>query len=114
VHTVLDDNSRIVPTEVCSDERAETAIGVWARAVARFAERGVTVERVRSDSGSAYAFHAWRDACLRPRITPKRTRPYRPQTNGKIERLHRILGGRWGRGRFHSSDTPRRRQALAP
>ena len=84
VHTVIDDHSRIAYAEVCTDEKAVTAIAVLQRAVAWFAERGVTVERVLSDNGSAYKSFAWRDACTELRITHKRTRPYRPQTNGKV------------------------------
>ena len=67
--------------------RPATAVGVLERAVAWFAERGVTVERVLSDNGPAYKSHAWRDACAQLDIKHKRTRPYRPQTNGKIK-LH--------------------------
>jgi transposase InsO family protein len=78
VHTVIDDHSRMAYAEICSDEKAVTAIGVLRRAVAWFAEHGVTVERVLSDNGSACKSHAWRDACTELRITPKRTRPYRP------------------------------------
>ena len=55
-------------------------------AVAWFAERGVTVHRVLSDNGGAYRSFLWRDTCAELGITPKKTRPYRPQTNGKIER----------------------------
>ena len=84
VHTVIDDHSRMAYAEICTDERAVTAIGVLQRAVAWFAERGVTVERLLSDNGSAYRSCVWRDACAQLRITPKWTRPYRPQTNGKI------------------------------
>jgi transposase InsO family protein len=58
-------------------------VGVLQRAVAWFAERGVTVERVLSDNGSAYRSFLWRDTCAELGITAKRTRPYRPQTNGK-------------------------------
>jgi transposase InsO family protein len=57
---------------------------VLRRAVAWFANRGVTVERVLSDNGSCYRSFLWRDTCLALSITHKRTRPYRPQTNGKI------------------------------
>src|SRR3712207_5437789 len=91
VHTVLDDHSRVAYAEIPDDETAATAIGVLRRAVAWFAARGVTVQRVLSDNGSAYVSHAWRDTCLELGITPKRTRPYRPQTNGKIARFHRTL-----------------------
>ena len=93
MHTVIDDNSRVAYAEICADEKADTAIGVLRRAVAWFAERGVVVERVMSDNGSAYKSHAWRDACNELGIKTKKTRPYRPQTNGKIERFHRTLGG---------------------
>ncbi len=76
------------------------------RAVAWFAERGVTVERVLSDNGSAYRSHLWRDTCAELGITPKRTRPYRPQTNGKIERFHRTLADGWAFKKFYNSETP--------
>jgi transposase InsO family protein len=108
VHTVIDDFSRVAYVEICNDERADTAIGVLRRATAWFAERGVTVERVLSDNGSAYRSYAWRDACAELRITPKRTRPYRPQTNGKIERFHRTLADGWAYARFYSSESERR------
>ena len=108
LHTVIDDHSRIAYVEIHADERAETAIEVLRRAVGWFAERGVTVERVLSDNGSAYRSYAWRDACAELAITPKRTRPYRPQTNGKIERFHRTLADGWAYARFYTSETERR------
>ncbi len=108
VHTVIDDHSRVAYAEIWSDEQASTAVGVLERAVAWFAERGVTVERVLSDNGSAYRSHAWRDFCARLGIRHKRTRPYRPQTNGKIERFHRTLGDGWAYARFYGSEAERR------
>jgi transposase InsO family protein len=108
VHTVIDDHSRVAYAETCTDEKAATAIGVLQRAVAWFADRGVTVERVLSDNGSAYRSHAWRDACTALNITHKRTRPYRPQTNGKIERFHRTLADGWAYTRFYPSEAERR------
>ena len=107
VHTVLDDHSRMAYAEICSDEKAATAIGVLQRAVAWFTDHGVTVERVLSDNGSAYRSSAWRDACTALGITPKRTRPYRPQTNGKIERFHRTLADGWAYARFYESTQER-------
>jgi transposase InsO family protein len=68
------------------------------------------VERVLSDNGPVYKSHAWRDACVELGITAKKTRPYRPQTNGKIERFHRTLGA-WAFDQFYPSET-RRRAAL--
>jgi transposase InsO family protein len=111
VHTVIDDHSRVAYAEICADETAATAIGVLHRAVAWFTARGVTVERVLSDNGSAYRSHAWRDACGELGIQPKKTRPYRPQTNGKIERFHRTLADGWAYARHYDSETARR-QAL--
>jgi transposase InsO family protein len=111
VHTVIDDHSRVAYAEICTDEKAVTAIGVLQRAVAWFAERGVTVERVLSDNGAAYKSYAWRDACADLHITHKRTRPYRPQTNGKIERFHRTLADGWAYTRFYES-TQHRNTAL--
>lgn len=111
VHTVVDDHSRVAYAEICADETAATAIEVLHRAVNWFGERGVTIERVLSDNGSAYKSHAWREACVELGITHKRTRPYRPQTNGKIERFHRTLFDGWAYARHYQSDT-QRRQAL--
>lgn len=111
VHTVIDDHSRLAYAEIWTDEKAATAIGVLQRAVAWFADHGVTVERVLSDNGSAYRSYAWRDACAELDIKHKRTRPYRPQTNGKIERFHRTLGDGWAYARLYES-TEQRNTAL--
>ncbi|KRE29432.1 transposase [Agromyces sp. Soil535] len=108
LHTVVDDHSRVAYIEICADEKAITAIGVLHRAIEWFTERGVTIERVLSDNGSAYKSHAWREACAALGVTHKRTRPYRPQTNGKIERFHRTLADGWAYARFYGSETERR------
>jgi len=109
VHTVIDDHSRVAYAEIHDDETAATAIGVLRRAIAWFAARGVTTERVLSDNGSAYKSHAWRDACHELGIRHRRTRPYRPQTNGKIERFHRTLAAGWAFQRLFTSETQRRK-----
>lgn len=108
LHTVIDDHSRVAYIEIRADETATTAVDVLHRAVAWFTQQGVTVERVLSDNGSAYTSHAWRTACTTLAITPKRTRPYRPQTNGKIERFHRTLADGWAYARFYESEQQRR------
>jgi transposase InsO family protein len=108
VHTVLDDHSRVAYAEIHNDETAATATAVLRRAVAWFADRGITVERVLSDNGSAYKSHLWRDTCAELGITAKKTRPYRPQTNGKIERFHRTLAAGWAFKRFYNTETTRR------
>ncbi|EPD85158.1 hypothetical protein HMPREF1529_01773 [Microbacterium sp. oral taxon 186 str. F0373] len=61
-----------------------------------------------SDNGSAYRSFAWRHACTEMNIQPKRTRPYRPQTNGKIERFHRTLADGWAYARHYNSESARR------
>ena len=109
VHTVLDDHSRLAYAEIHDDETAATAAAVLRRAVAWYAARGVTVQRVLSDNGSAYRANLWRATCAELGITPKRTRPYRPQTNGKIERFHRTLTAGWAFARMFPTETHRRR-----
>jgi transposase InsO family protein len=108
LHTAIDDHSRVAYVEICSDETSQTAIAVLQHAVAWFAEHGVSVKRVLSDNGSCYRSFAWRDTCAELGITPKRTRPYRPQTNGKIERFHRTLADGWAYARRYDSEHQRR------
>jgi transposase InsO family protein len=108
VHTVIDDHSRVAYAEIHDDETAATAIGVLQRATSWFANPGVIVERVLSDNGSAYRSHAWRDACADLGIRPKHTRPYRPQTNGKIERFHRTLADGWAFSKHYTTESARR------
>ena len=108
VHTVLDDHSRVAYAEIHQDESQQTAATVLRNAVAWFTQRGVTAERVLSDNGSCYRSHLWRETCAELGIAPKRTRPYRPQTNGKLERFHRTLADGWAFKKFYSSESARR------
>ncbi len=108
IHTVLDDHSRLAYSEIRGDETRETAVSVLRNAAAWFAARGVRIERVLSDNGSCYRSKLWIQACAELGITPKRTRPYRPQTNGKIERFHRTLAAEWAYKKFYASDSARR------
>lgn len=108
VHTVIDDHTRLAYAECHDDETAATAAAVLARAVAWFAVRGVVVERVLTDNGSCYRSFLWRDTCLALAITHKRTRPYRPQTNGKIERFHRTMADGWAFKKLYNSESARR------
>jgi transposase InsO family protein len=108
VHTVIDDHSRVAYAEIHDDESTETSVAVLRNAVAWFAERGVNVQRVLSDNGGCYRSFLWRDTCAELGITPKRTRPYRPQTNGKLERFHRTLADGWAFQKLYSSESARR------
>jgi transposase InsO family protein len=108
VHTVIDDHSRVAYAEIHDDETAVTAIAVLRRAVSWFRAREVVVERVLSDNGSCYRSRAWRDACAELGIQHKRTRPYRPQTNGKIERFHRTMAHEWAFARQYPNELTRR------
>jgi transposase InsO family protein len=109
VHTVVDDHSRVAYAEIHDDESAVTAAGVLRRAVFWFAARGVTVQRVLTDNGSCYRSHLWRQQCQDLDIAHKRTRPYRPQTNGKVERFHRTMTAGWAFRRLYLSESARRK-----
>jgi transposase InsO family protein len=113
LHTALDDHSRLAYTEILPDEAKETAAGFLARAAAWYAAAGITIERVLSDNGSCYRSRLWAAACSDLGIIPKRTRPYRPQTNGKVERFHRTLADEWAYARPYATETERR-AALDP
>ena len=102
IHTAVDDHTRLAYSEILGDERKETAAAFWTRAQAFFAGLGITVERVLTDNGSCYKSHAWRDTLAAAGITHKRTRPYRPQTNGKVERFNRTLLDEWAYLRYRS------------
>jgi transposase InsO family protein len=108
VHTVIDDHTRIAYAEVHDHETALTATAVLTRAVAWYAARGITVERVLSDNGSAYKSRLWQATCDALNIAVKKTRPRRPQTNGKIERFHRTMADGWAYARHYYSETERR------
>lgn len=107
LHTVIDDHSRVAYVEAHDDETKETAAEVLRNAVAWFADRGVIVKRVISDNGSCYKSNLWKQTCLDLDITAKKTRPYRPQTNGKIERFHRTLAEGWAFKKFYNSESAR-------
>ena len=107
LHTAVDDHSRLAYSEILTDEKKETAAAFWTRAHAFFTTAGITVERVLTDNGACYLSHAWRDTLAAAGITHKRTRPYRPQTNGKVERFNRTLLDEWAYQRPYISNTQR-------
>lgn len=105
VHSAVDAYSRLAYSEVLADEQAVTAIGFWLRAQAFFAAHDITVERVLTDNGSCYRSRDF--AAALGEITHSFTRPYRPATNGKVERFNRTLLAEWAYSRPWSSEAQR-------
>jgi transposase InsO family protein len=95
IHTAIDDHTRIAYSEILNNEQAATAAEFWTRAAAWFTAQGVTPKRVITDNGACYRSGLWHRACHATSTTVKKTRPRRPQTNGKVERFHRILLEEW-------------------
>jgi transposase InsO family protein len=95
VHVCVDDATRLAYVEVLADEKAITAIGFLRRAVRFYRRHGVSVDAVMTDNGSAYRSAVHAIACRTLGIRHLRTRPYRPQTNGKAERFIRTMLGGW-------------------
>jgi len=113
VHVCVDDTSRVSYVEVLPDEKAATCIGFLQRAVAWFAQHGVTIERVMTDNGAAYRSKAWAQWCADNDIRHLRTRPYRPRTNGKAERFIQTMLREWAYAATYQSSA-QRREALGP
>lgn len=108
VHNAVDDHSRLAYSEILPDEQGGTAAAFWVRAHAFFAAAGIQVERVLTDNGACYRSNAWRDLLAAQSIKHKRTRPYRPQTNGKVERFNRTLLAEWAYAKHYRSEAARR------
>jgi transposase InsO family protein len=108
IHAAVDDHSRLAYAEIHPDETSQTAAGFLTRAQVWFATRGIVIHQVLTDNGGCYRSQAWRQACQQLAITAKRTRPYRPQTNGKVERFNRTLVEGWAYRRLYPSETARR------
>ncbi len=107
VHIAVDDHSRLAYAEVLPDEKAATAAGFLARAVAFYARYGITVERLLTDNGACYRGTLHALACRKLGLRHLRTRPYRPQTNGKAERFIRTLLTGWAYGAIYRSSQER-------
>jgi transposase InsO family protein len=107
VHVCIDDATRLAYVEVLDDERALTAVGFLRRAVEHFSSYGIKTERLITDNGNAYRSTIHAIACRTLGIRHLRTRPYRPQTNGKAERFIRTMLGGWAYGAIYRSSAER-------
>ena len=108
IHIAINDCTRLAYAEVLGDEKTATVVGFLRRAVAFYRRHGITVERLMTDNGSAYRSAVHAIACRTMGIRHLRTRPYRPQTNGKAERFIRTMLGGWAYGAiYHKPRTHR-------
>lgn len=111
-HVAVDDCSRFSYVEILPDQKRYTATRFWLRAVREFERHGIRVQRVLTDNGGAYRSRPFRKACRWLGIAAKRTRPYRPQTNGKAERFIQTLQRKWAYAVAYAT-SEHRRAALA-
>jgi transposase InsO family protein len=110
VHAAVDDRSRLAYAEILPDERKETASAFITRAFGFFADRGITVERVLTDNGSCYRSREFARTLAAAGVAHRRTRPYHPQTNGKVERFNLTLKWEWAYARPYESNESRTKE----
>ena len=106
-HVAIGDATRLAYVEVLPDEKQATTVGFLLRAVAWFDSQGISCKRVLSDNDSAYRSRPWREACAALGLTPKRTKPYTPRTNGKAERFIKTLLAEWAYSMAFQTSTER-------
>src|SRR5262245_26344427 len=104
IHTAIDAYSRLAYSEFAGPETTPNCLGFLDRAVAWFTQQGITIERILTDNGVGYRNYRWRDRCTQLGIAHTPTRPYRPATNGKVERFNRTLLDEWAYARLWTSD----------
>ena len=109
IHTAIDGYSRLAYSEIAGPETTDNCLAFLERAVAWFAQHGITIERILTDNGVGYRNYRWRDRCAELGIVHTRTRPYRPATNGKVERFNRTLLDEWAYARLWKSEAARAR-----
>lgn len=107
-HVAVDDCTRFSYVEILPDQKRYTTTRFWLRAVREFERRGIHVQRVLTDNGGAYRSRPFRKACRWLGISTKRTRPYRPQTNGKAERFIQTLQRKWAYAVSYATSEDRR------
>lgn len=107
IHTAIDDHSRLAYSEILPDEQGPTAAAFWVRAQAWFASCGISVRAVLTDNGACYRSGAFAQVLGVQGVRHRRTRPYRPQTNGKVERFNRTLLTEWAYAKPYGSESAR-------
>ena len=108
-HSIVDDYSRLAYTEVLDDERAPTVTAFTKRALDWFLDHGIVAERLMTDNAWCYVKNrGLRDLLHARAIVHKRTRPYTPKTNGKVERYQQTLGREWEKGLTYNTSADRR------
>jgi transposase InsO family protein len=107
IHSAIDAYSRLAYSEFAGVENTVNCVAFLERAVAWFAQHGITIERILTDNGNGYRSIPWRQRCIELGITHSRTQPYRPATNGKVERFNRTLTDEWAYARLWKSERGR-------
>jgi transposase InsO family protein len=107
-HAIIDDHSRLAYVELHDDQRAATVTAFLERALAFYAAHGITARRLMTDNAFSYVRNrSLRELLAAHGIRHLTTQPYRPRTNGKVERLHQTMGREWAHGRSYPSSTHR-------
>jgi transposase InsO family protein len=109
-HAIVDDHSRLSFVELHADERAETVTGFLERALAFYASHGIEAKRLMTDNAFSYVKNrSLRELLAAHGIGHLTTQPYRPRTNGKVERFHQTMAREWGYGVAYRSHRERNR-----
>jgi len=107
VHVAIDDHSRLAFAEIWPDETAASVVGFTRHALEFFGSQGIETRRILTDNGSGYCSHVFRDLLVERGISMRKTRPYRPQTNGKAEAFVKISTNEWAYGAAYLSNEER-------
>jgi transposase InsO family protein len=113
VHVAIDDHSRLAYAEICENEQATTTMAFTRRAIDFFAAAGIPVRRILTDNGAAYCSRAFAELLVERGISMRKTRPYRPQTNGKAEAFVKIVTNEWAYARAYQN-AEERTERLGP
>lgn len=109
LHVAVDDRSRLAYVEVLGNETAATAAGFFERACVFYRSYGIKTKRILTDNGPSYRSSEFNKAVTAAKVRHRYTRPYRPQTNGKVERFNRTLAEEWAYVRPYASNAARSR-----